>query len=159
MDMKLEVVIVPVSDVDRAKQFYKALGWREDADFAFDESFRVIQMTPPGSACSIHFGTGLPSSATPGSAQGLYLMATTGLGNLLGSLLAGEVVTRAGGAPAAVFVVPLVLDVAMLVALLATFRPEIQGSGPPARRESVFPPGLAPAARARTLAPGRGEGE
>ena len=72
MDMKLEAVVVPVSDVDRAKQFYKGLGWREDADFLIDEDFRVIQMTPPGSACSIHFGTGL-QPGEPGSVAGLYL--------------------------------------------------------------------------------------
>ncbi len=75
MDMKLEAVVVPVSDVDRAKQFYKGLGWREDADFLVDEGFRVIQMTPPGSACSIHFGIGLPP-ATPGSLAGLFLAVT-----------------------------------------------------------------------------------
>ena len=72
MDMKLEVVVVPVSDVDRAKRFYKGLGWREDVDLAVDESFRAVQMTPPGSACSIHFGTGGPPG-TPGSVAGLYL--------------------------------------------------------------------------------------
>ncbi len=73
MDMKLEVVVVPVSDVDRAKDFYKALGWREDADFATAEDFRVVQLTPPGSPCSVIFGTGL-TSATPGSAEGLHLV-------------------------------------------------------------------------------------
>ena len=72
MDMKLEVVVVPVSDVDRAKRFYKGLGWREDIDLVADESFRAVQMTPPGSSCSIHFGTGLPPG-TPGSVAGLYL--------------------------------------------------------------------------------------
>ncbi len=72
MDMKLEVVVVPVSDVDRAKEFYKALDWREDADFASSADFRVVQLTPPGSACSIIFGTGV-TSAEPGSAQGLQL--------------------------------------------------------------------------------------
>jgi catechol 2,3-dioxygenase-like lactoylglutathione lyase family enzyme len=70
--MKLEVVVVPVSDVDRAKEFYKELGWQEDADFAASVDFRVVQLTPPGSACSIIFGTGV-SSAGPGSAQGLQL--------------------------------------------------------------------------------------
>jgi catechol 2,3-dioxygenase-like lactoylglutathione lyase family enzyme len=70
--MKLEVVVLPVSDVDQAKEFYKALGWREDADFASSADFRVVQLTPPGSACSIIFGTGV-SSAEPGSAQGLQL--------------------------------------------------------------------------------------
>ena len=68
MDMKLEVVVVPVSDVDKAKHFYEALGWRLDADFVADEHFRVVQLTPPGSQCSVIFGTGI-TSATPGSAQ------------------------------------------------------------------------------------------
>ena len=72
MDMKLEAVVIGVSDVDRAKQFYKGLGWREDADFLVDEGFRIIQMTPPGSACSIHFGIGL-APATPGGTGGMFL--------------------------------------------------------------------------------------
>src|SRR5260370_38076916 len=59
MDYRLEVVVIPVSDVDRARDFYRALGWRLDADFPVGEGFRVVQMTPPGSACSIIFGTGL----------------------------------------------------------------------------------------------------
>lgn len=71
--MKLEVVGIPVSDVDRAKGFYSRLGWRLDADFAVDNSFRVVQFTPPGSAASIHFGTGIVS-AMPGSANGLFLV-------------------------------------------------------------------------------------
>jgi catechol 2,3-dioxygenase-like lactoylglutathione lyase family enzyme len=70
--MKLEVVVIPVSDVDRAKHFYSSLGWRLDVDFAKDE-FRGVQFTPPGSACSIHFGKGL-TSAAPGSARGLFLV-------------------------------------------------------------------------------------
>jgi catechol 2,3-dioxygenase-like lactoylglutathione lyase family enzyme len=73
--MKLEVVVVPVSDVDRAKEFYLALGWREDADFATAPDFRVVQVTPPGSACSVIFGAGL-TSAIPGSADGLQLVVT-----------------------------------------------------------------------------------
>jgi catechol 2,3-dioxygenase-like lactoylglutathione lyase family enzyme len=73
MDMKLEVVVVPVSDVDRAKTFYKALGWRLDADIATDENFRVVQLTPPGSPASIIFGTSVTAQA-PGSAQGLHLI-------------------------------------------------------------------------------------
>jgi catechol 2,3-dioxygenase-like lactoylglutathione lyase family enzyme len=73
VDMKLEVVVVPVSDVDRAKRFYGDLGWRLDADFANGDEFRVVQFTPPGSQCSIHFGKGV-TSASPGSAQGLYLV-------------------------------------------------------------------------------------
>ena len=73
VDLKLEVVVIPVSDVDRAKGFYASLGWRLDADFAFDNGFRVIQFTPPGSGCSVQFGTKI-TSAAPGSAQGLYLV-------------------------------------------------------------------------------------
>ncbi len=73
VDMKLEVVVIPVFDVDRAKRFYGSLGWRLDADFAFDNGFRVVQYTPPGSACSVQFGTNI-TSAAPGSAQGLYLI-------------------------------------------------------------------------------------
>ena len=75
VDMKLEVVLIPVSDVDRAKRFYGDLGWRLDADFIKGDAFRVVQVTPPGSPCSIHFGTGL-TKAAPGSAQGLYLVVT-----------------------------------------------------------------------------------
>ena len=73
MDQKLEVVVIPVSDVDRAKEFYVRLGWRLDADFRFDNGFRVVQFTPRGSASSIQFGTKVTSVA-PGSAQGLYLV-------------------------------------------------------------------------------------
>jgi catechol 2,3-dioxygenase-like lactoylglutathione lyase family enzyme len=73
VDMKFEVTVIPVSDVDRAKQFYTKLGWRLDADFPFDNGFRVVQFTPPGSGCSVQFGTEI-TSAAPGSAQGLYLI-------------------------------------------------------------------------------------
>jgi predicted enzyme related to lactoylglutathione lyase len=73
VDLKLEVVVISVSDVDRAKQFYGNLGWRLDADFRFDNSFRIVQFTPPGSGCSVQFGTKL-TSAAPGSAQSLYLI-------------------------------------------------------------------------------------
>src|SRR2546427_1398507 len=73
VQMRLEVVVVPVSDVDRAKRFYQALGWRLDADFASGEDFRVVQLTPPGSQCSIIFGTGI-TSATPGSAESMILV-------------------------------------------------------------------------------------
>src|SRR5580658_7140908 len=72
-DLKLEAVVIPVADVDRAKKFYANLGWRLDADFPFDNGFRVVQFTPPGSACSVQFGAKI-TSATPGSAQGLYLI-------------------------------------------------------------------------------------
>ena len=71
-EVKLEVVIVPVSDVDRAKTFYEGLGWRLDADLAVDDGYRVVQLTPPGSGCSIIFGTGV-TSAAPGSFEGLQL--------------------------------------------------------------------------------------
>jgi catechol 2,3-dioxygenase-like lactoylglutathione lyase family enzyme len=74
--MKLEVVVIPVSDIDRAKRFYGGLGWRLDADFVRGDDFRVVQFTPPGSSCSIHFGTARTgvTPAAPGSAQGLYLV-------------------------------------------------------------------------------------
>jgi catechol 2,3-dioxygenase-like lactoylglutathione lyase family enzyme len=72
VDMKLEVVVIPVSDVDRAKRFYEGLGWRLDADFAGDD-WRAVQLTPPGSPCSIHFGKGV-TTAAPGSVQGLFLV-------------------------------------------------------------------------------------
>jgi catechol 2,3-dioxygenase-like lactoylglutathione lyase family enzyme len=71
--MKLEVVVIPVSDVDRAKEFYGKLGWRLDADYDSGKDFRVIQFTPPGSGCSIIFGKNV-TPAAPGSAQGLYLI-------------------------------------------------------------------------------------
>jgi len=71
--MKLEVVVIPVADVERSKKFYAGLGWRLDADFVVGDDFRVVQFTPTGSPCSIHFGTGL-TSAAPGSAQVLYLV-------------------------------------------------------------------------------------
>jgi catechol 2,3-dioxygenase-like lactoylglutathione lyase family enzyme len=73
VDMKLEVVVIPVSDVDRAKEFYGSLGWRLDADFAAGDDWRVIQFTPPGSGCSVIFGKNV-TAAAPGSAQGLYLI-------------------------------------------------------------------------------------
>jgi catechol 2,3-dioxygenase-like lactoylglutathione lyase family enzyme len=73
VDMRLEVVVVPVSDVDRAKSFYESLGWRLDADVPGDGGFRVVQLTPPGSACSIIFGAEV-TAATPGSAEGLHLV-------------------------------------------------------------------------------------
>jgi catechol 2,3-dioxygenase-like lactoylglutathione lyase family enzyme len=73
LDMKLEIVVIPVSDVDRAKGFYSKLGWRLDADFAAGGDFRVIQFTPPGSGCSVIFGKNV-TAAAPGSAQGLYLV-------------------------------------------------------------------------------------
>jgi catechol 2,3-dioxygenase-like lactoylglutathione lyase family enzyme len=73
MKLDLEVVVLPVSDVDRAKDFYKGLGWREDADIVAGEDFRIVQLTPPGSGASISFGTGVTTMA-PGSQQGLLLV-------------------------------------------------------------------------------------
>ena len=73
MDMKLEVVVLPVSDVDRAKDFYLRLGWREDADFPGEDGFRVVQLTPPGSPASVIFGDKV-SGAEPGSVRGLHLI-------------------------------------------------------------------------------------
>lgn len=73
VDLKFEAVVIPVSDVDRAKTFYGGLGWRLDADFPFDNGFRVVQFTPPGSGCSVQFGANI-TTAPPGSAQGLYLI-------------------------------------------------------------------------------------
>jgi len=73
VDLLLEAVVIPVADVDRAKAFYGGLGWRLDADFAFDNGFRVVQVTPPGSPCSVQFGTRI-TAAAPGSAEGLYLV-------------------------------------------------------------------------------------
>jgi catechol 2,3-dioxygenase-like lactoylglutathione lyase family enzyme len=73
VDMKFEIVVIPVSDVDRAKEFYAKLGWRLDADYDNGNDFRVIQFTPPGSGCSVIFGRNV-TAAAPGSAQGLYLI-------------------------------------------------------------------------------------
>src|SRR5262245_25561927 len=73
VDLKLEIVVIPVSDVERSKQFYSKLGWRLDADFAGPDDYRVIQFTPPGSNASVIFGRNV-TSAAPGSAQGLYLV-------------------------------------------------------------------------------------
>ncbi len=73
VDMKLEAVVIPVSDVDRAKKFFARLGWRLDADFPFENGFRIVQFTPPGSGCSVQFGTNI-TAAAPGSAHGRYLI-------------------------------------------------------------------------------------
>src|SRR6185295_2870810 len=70
VDTKLEVVAVQVSDIDRAKRFYESLGWKLDADFMIGKNFRAVQLTPPGSPCSIHLST----TAAPGSAQGMFLV-------------------------------------------------------------------------------------
>jgi len=86
VDMKLEVVVIPVSDVDRAKAFYGGLGWRLDTDFPLGGGVRIVQFTPPGSGCSIQFGTGI-TSAAPGSAQGLYLI-VSGIEAVRGELAA-----------------------------------------------------------------------
>ena len=89
VDMKLEAVVIPVADVERAKKFYGNLGWRLDADFRFDNGFRVVQFTPPGSGCSVQFGTKI-TSAAPGSAQGLYLI-VSGIGAAREQLVARDV--------------------------------------------------------------------
>jgi catechol 2,3-dioxygenase-like lactoylglutathione lyase family enzyme len=73
VDMKLEVIVIPVSDIDRAKEFYSQLGWRHDAEFVKGDDFRILQFTPPGSGASVIFGKGV-TAAAPGSAQGLYLI-------------------------------------------------------------------------------------
>ncbi|GGT69162.1 hypothetical protein GCM10010207_79660 [Streptomyces atratus] len=76
MDLRLEVVVIPVSDVDKAKGFYvDTLGFRADADYPIDDGYRIVQVTPPGSACSVIFGEGL-TTAPAGSAQGLHLIVT-----------------------------------------------------------------------------------
>ena len=85
VDMKFEIVVIPVSDVDRAKEFYQKLGWRLDADYDNGKDFRVIQVTPPGSGCSVIFGKNV-TGAAPGSAKGLYLIVSdieAARGNLL----------------------------------------------------------------------------
>jgi catechol 2,3-dioxygenase-like lactoylglutathione lyase family enzyme len=100
MDMKFEVVVLPVADVDRAKEFYGRIGWRLDADFAAGDDFRVTQFTPPGSGCSVIFGKNV-TAAAPGSAQGLYLIVSdieAARGELLGrGVKISEVFHDAGG--------------------------------------------------------------
>src|SRR5690242_8286582 len=73
VDLKLEAIVIPVSDVDRAKAYYGRLGWRLDADFSFENGVKIVQFTPPGSPASIQFGTKM-TSASPGSAENLYLI-------------------------------------------------------------------------------------
>jgi len=100
VEMKLEVVVIPVSDTDRAKEFYARLGWRLDADYSNGDDFRVIQFTPPGSGCSVIFGKNV-TAAAPGSAQGLYLIVSdiaAARRELVGhGVEAGEVFHDAGG--------------------------------------------------------------
>jgi catechol 2,3-dioxygenase-like lactoylglutathione lyase family enzyme len=100
VDLKLEIVVIPVSDVDRAKEFYGRLGWRLDADYDSGHDFRVIQFTPPGSGCSVIFGKNV-TAAAPGSAQGLYLIVSdiqAARAELLGHGVAiSEVFHDAGG--------------------------------------------------------------
>ena len=88
VDMKLEVVVIPVSNVERSKQFYEGLGWRLDADFVVSDAFRVVQFTPPGSPCSIHFGKGV-TTAAPGSAR-VYLVVSD-INEARGELVEGGV--------------------------------------------------------------------
>src|ERR1700684_4137967 len=73
VDLKFEAAVIPVADANRSKAFYSGLGWRLDADFSFENGFRVVQFTPPGSPCSLQFGTKI-TGAEPGSAHGLYLI-------------------------------------------------------------------------------------
>src|SRR5262245_14463708 len=99
VDTKLEVVVIPVSDVDRAKMFYERLGWRLDADFAAGDDWRAVQFTPPGSGCSVIFGKNV-TPAAPGSAQGLYLIVSdieAARGDLLGRGVAASEVFHGGG--------------------------------------------------------------
>jgi catechol 2,3-dioxygenase-like lactoylglutathione lyase family enzyme len=100
MDMKLEIIVLPVTDVDRAKHFYKTLGWRLDADVTSDEHFRVVQVTPPGSQASVIFGQGV-TEQVPGTAQGLHLIVNDIVAAREGLLAAGakpsELFHDAGG--------------------------------------------------------------
>ncbi|MET9043418.1 MULTISPECIES: VOC family protein [unclassified Streptomyces] len=100
MDLKLEVVVLPVSDVDRAKAFYEKAGFRLDVDYAADDSYRVVHLTPPGSQCSILFGTGV-TTAAPGSVRGLHLIVSdieTAHAELVGrGIEMGEIFHDAGG--------------------------------------------------------------
>jgi catechol 2,3-dioxygenase-like lactoylglutathione lyase family enzyme len=89
VEMNLEVIVIPVSDADRAKEFYGTLGWRLDADVAIGQDFRLIQFTPPGSGCSVQFGVNL-TSAAPGSSQSLYLIVSD-IGETRDALLARRV--------------------------------------------------------------------
>src|SRR5467141_1135280 len=97
-DLKLEVVVLPVSDVDRAKSFYQRLGWRLDADFANGNDWRVVQLTPPGSPSSILFGKGI-TTAVPGSVQGNFLVVDD-IEAAKGAALHMEVPAAEGRAPA-----------------------------------------------------------
>jgi catechol 2,3-dioxygenase-like lactoylglutathione lyase family enzyme len=95
-ELKLEVVVVPVADVDRAKELYSSLGWTLDADSAHGDELRIVQLTPPGSSCSIQFGTNI-AAAAPGSAQGMYLVVAdieTARGELLARGVDGRGVPR-----------------------------------------------------------------
>ena len=100
MDMKLEVIVIPVSDVDRAKAFYKSMGWRVDADFAAGADFRVVQLTPPGSGCSVIFGTGI-TTADPGSARACTSSSPTSRGAVRSSPTAASTSAACSMTPAA----------------------------------------------------------
>jgi catechol 2,3-dioxygenase-like lactoylglutathione lyase family enzyme len=104
IDMKFEAVVIPVADVERSKDFYTKLGWRLDADFAFDNGFRVVQFTPPGSGCSVQFGAKM-TPAAPGSAQGLYLIVSDVVAARKGIVARGIVVSEVfhAGTPGAQF--------------------------------------------------------
>lgn len=110
MELKLEVVVIPVSDVDRAKEFYKRLGFREDADFAAPDGWRCVQLTPPGSSCSIIFGKGGVTSAKPGSID-RFVVAVSDIVATRAELVSlgvavGEVFHDAGGSLGGGFVAP-----------------------------------------------------
>ena len=121
MDMKLEVTVIPVADVDRAKDFYVGLGWRLDADFPISDDYRIVQLTPPGSGCSIQFGKGV-STAAPGSAQGNYLVVDdidAARSELAAKGVEVSAVFHEGGSPP-----------------LARFHPEGRADGPAADRKT-----------------------
>ena len=118
-DLKLEAVVLPVADVDRAKAFYESLGWRLDADFSPSDDFRIVQLTPPGSPASIQFGTNV-TTVEPGSVQSLYLVVSD-IESARDDLVArgvdvSEIFHEAGPG--------------------GRFRPENRGSGPAADRET-----------------------
>jgi catechol 2,3-dioxygenase-like lactoylglutathione lyase family enzyme len=117
VDMKLEVVVIPVSDADRAKEFYASLGWRLDADLG-NEEFRIVQFTPPGSPCSVQFGNGL-TSAAPGSAQTLLVVSDieAAQGALVGAGVDASVFHDASGG-------------------FNRFNPDVRASGPDPERRS-----------------------
>ena len=118
VDMKLEVVVIPVADVERSKRFYSGLEWRLDADFSVGDSFHAVQFTPPGSPCSIHFGKGI-TDAAPGSARGLYL--------IVSDIIAARAVLLEHG-----------VDVSQVFHTLAPGKPFLSGPHPQRQSYSSF---------------------